>query len=165
MQLLVFPNSYPYCNMVFDGHLQVGEYAVKTRNYNFDYRGDVLFYTSTSTASSCVQAYDYPKGRDNHKVIIGVANLVDVRLLTDKEELKMTCNFNKLSARFVKANINDPEKVPVVPFPFGYFFSNLRRFEEPVPFNWPSGPIRPQLRNIRHGSRLHQQLLAASTNC
>ena len=31
MKLPVFPNWYPYSDMVFDGHLQIGDFAVKTR--------------------------------------------------------------------------------------------------------------------------------------
>jgi hypothetical protein len=172
MRLPVFPNSYPFCNMVFDGHLQVGDYAVKTRKYNWKYRGAVLFYTSTSTSLPCVQAYDYSKGQDNHKVIIGAANLVDVRPLTNEEIMKMVCNFNNLTFEeakedFKKAEEVHPfklEKVKVVPFEFGYFFSNLKRFEEPVPFNWPSGPVKPIFRKIRSGSRLRKQLLVAGIN-
>lgn len=163
MRLPVFPNWYPYNNMLFDGHLQVGEYGVKTRSYDWKYRGPVLFYTSGRTSQPCVQAYDYAKGSDQHKIIIGVANLVDVRLLTDREIWKMVCNFNNLTVREVKED-TDFDQVKVVPYDFGYFFTKIKRFEESIPFSWPSGPVKPIFTQIRSGSRLRHQLLAAGVD-
>ena len=46
----------------------------------------------------------------------------------------------------------------VAPFNLGFFFKNLQRFEEPVPFKWPSGPIKPIFTRIVSGSRLDRQL-------
>jgi hypothetical protein len=147
--------------MLLDGHLKVGEFGVKTRSYDWKYRGAVLLYTSGRTQQSCVQAYNYAKGTDKHNLIIGVANLVDVRLLNDAEIRKMVCNFNNLTVREVKPDLSN---VAVVPFPFGYFFSNIRRFDKPIPFSWPSGPVKPIMTDVRSGSRLRQQVLAAGIN-
>ena len=158
MRLPVFPNWYPYNDMLFDGHLQVGKHSVKTRSYDWDYRGPVLFYTSGRTQQSCVKAYKYVNGQDKHKIIIGVANLVDVRPLNREEVMKMVLNFNNLKVEEV---LSDFSNVQVVPYNFGYFFSKVKRFEEPVAFSWPSGPVKPILTNIRSGSQLHRQLQEA----
>ncbi len=158
MRLQVFPNWFPYNDMLLDGHLQVGKHGVKTRNYDWKYRGPMVFYTSLRTAQPCVRAYNYTDGKDKHRVIIGAATLQDVRLLTDQEVMKMTCNFNNLTARQVRA---DFDRAEVVPFDFGWFFTDIKRFSEPVPFHWPSGPVRPMFTEVQPRSPLARQLRAA----
>ncbi len=153
----VFPNWYPFNDMVFDGHLKVDDYeGVKTRSWNWDYRGPILFYNSSRTAKLAAKAYNYKDGQVNHKVIIGVGNLVDVRKLTRNEALKMAANFNNLTVSKIKKILlevapdgsADPTWINgygnyIAPFEIGFFFKNLKRFLTPVPFNWPSGPIKP----------------------
>ena len=158
MRLPVFPNWYPYNDMLLDGHLRVGDYGVKTRSYDWDYRGPVLLYNSGRTAWHCVNVYDYPRGGEHHGIIVGVADLVLVRELTERELLKMECNFNNLTLRQVKA---DSTLSRVWPYPFGYFFVNTKRFRKHVPFNWPPGPVKPIYTNIRSNSLLGQQLATA----
>jgi len=174
MKLPVFPNWYPYNNMVFDGRLQVGDCAVKTRSYGWNYRGPVLFYTSGRTEQRAVEVYGYEGGRDKHKVIVGVADLVDVRELTTEEAKKMVCNFNNLSPRDLNKVLrrngltNDPEApffiyeygYYVAPLRIGYFFKNLRRLSNPVPFNWPTGPVKPIFTEITRNPKLYEQLLS-----
>jgi len=159
-KLPVFPNWFPFNDMVFDGYSQVGEYAgVKTRSWNWDYRGPVLFYNSLRTAKPAVKAYGYENGPSNHKVIIGVGNLIDVRPLTLAEAKQMLANFNKLPLAEVERIVRDceeldfsPENVVyrfynfgpyIAPLKIGFFFQNLNRFSNPVPFDWPAGPIKP----------------------
>lgn len=174
MKLPVFPNWYPYNNMFFDGHLRVGGCSVKTRNYLWDYRGPVLFYNSGRTEQRMIEIYGYERGRDNHKVIIGVADLIDVRGLTTEEAKKMVCNFNCISRqtlnRILRPNraTDDPEApfhiyeygYYVAPLRVGYFFKNLRRLSTPVPFNWPAGPVKPIFTEITRNPKLYEQLLS-----
>ena len=176
MKLPVFPNWYPYNDMVFDGHLQVGDCAVKTRSYNWDYRGLVLFYTSGRTERRAVEIYGYENSPAHHKVIIGIADLVAVRELTLEEAKKMVCNFNNLDPRLLDRVLrrNGLTKDPdapfwiynygyyVAPLRIGYFFKNPKRFAKPVPFSWPAGPIRPIFIEVTRNSALYKQMLTAS---
>ena len=180
-KLPVFPNWFPYNDMLLDGHLRVDRWeGVKTRSWEWDYRGPVLLYNSLRTAKPAVNAYKYEDGPSNHKMIIGAGELIDVRLLTHEEALQMVCNFNNMPPSQVKKIIqqrglsvekNDKEDVVdsplfnfydfgpyVAPFSTGFFFKNLRRFKEPVSFNWPVGPIKPIFTKIVSGSKLHRQL-------
>lgn len=153
-RLPVFPNWFPFNDMLLDGHLRLGEFGVKTRSWNWDYRGPVLLYNSGRTACSAMRAYHYRDSREHHGVIIGVGNLVQVRELTEAETLQMICNFNNISKRM--AALLGPYLIS--PFQFGFFFQDLRRFKESVPFRWPSGPIKPIWTRIRRGSKLAYEL-------
>ena len=178
----VFPNWFPYNDMVLDGRMKVDRYeGVKTRNWEWDYRGPILFYNSLRTAKPAVEAYKYADNPSNHKVIIGAGKLVEVRLLTKNEALQMVCNFNNLSVPEVKKIVS--RGVPygvrggritawslynfyiygnyVAPFEIGFFFKNLARFNEPNPFNWPPGPIKPIFTKVTAGSKLEKQLKQA----
>ena len=179
MKLPVFPNWYPYNNMIFDGRLQVGDCAVKTRSYSWNYRGSVLFYTSGRTARRIAEVYGYKDSWDKHKVIIGVGDLVDVRELTLEEAKQMVCNFNNLSRRNLNRVLcrneiptNDPDApfwfysygYYVAPLRIGYFFKNLRRLSNPVPFNCPAGPVKPIFTDVRKDSRLYEELAPLGPN-
>ncbi len=162
MKLPVFPNWYPYNDMLLDGRLQLGEYGVKTRSYDWDYRGDVLLYNSGRTAWHCVNNYEYESGRQNHGIIIGVGRLVSVRELKQREEYQMYLNFNNLTRSQARRLVErEGYRAGVYPLPFGYFFTDLKRFEKPIQFNWPSGPIRPIFTTVREGSLLKTQLVDA----
>ena len=173
----VFPNWFPYNDMLLDGHLKVEPHeGCKTRSWYWDYRGPVLFYNSLRTARPGVEAYKYEDGSAKHKVIVGIGELVDVRPLTYKEALQMVCNFNNLSfekvEKILRENGFSTEENPeedvvdsplfgfyefgpyIAPFETGFFFKNLKRFKEPVPFNWPQGPIKPIFTKIVVGSKL-----------
>ncbi len=167
--------------MMLDGHLKVNRWeGIKTRNWEWNYRGPVLFYNSLRTAKPAVEAYKYVDSHSQHKVIIGVGELLDVRPLTHKEALQMVCNFNNMSPEkveeilqqngFTSEPIDEEDFVNsvlfdfyefgpyIAPFDTGFFFKNLKRFKESVPFNWPPGPIKPIFTKIVPGSKLHRQL-------
>ncbi len=172
----VFPNWFPYNNMVFDGHLKVGKYAgVKTRSWQWDYRGPVLFYNSLRTEKRATQVYEYENDRREHKVIIGIADIVESRPLTIDEAKQMLANFNNMPLASVEQIIKNLRKEGyfldeiiynfydfgpyVAPYRgFGFFFQNLRRFETYVPFNWPSGPVKPIFINTKENPQLVKQL-------
>lgn len=181
MKILVMPNQVPYNDMVFDGHLRVGKYSVKTRSYNLNYRGPVLFYNSTRTEPKAMAAYDYGTGFSSHKTIIGMADLVKVRPLKHWEAKKMVENFNNLPqvavtnlfGKMLDLIVNDKE-IPDFPFlvnemgliaPFrnGLFFLNEKRFEKPVPFKWPTGPVRPIFIESARHPKIHAQLLLSGS--
>ncbi len=158
-KLPVFPNWFPYNDMLFDGHMKVGQWeGVKTRSWDWKYRGPVLLYNSLRTSLPALDAYKYKDSPLNHKVIIGVGELAEVRELKISEATKMLANFNNKPLAQIKRIVQyycadyTPEKVIysfydfgpyIAPFKVGFFFKNLTRFKEPVPFNWPSGPIKP----------------------
>lgn len=154
----VFPNWYPFNDMLIDGHLRIGMFSVKTRSYDWKYRGLVLLYNSGRTMTSCRDAYKYPKDEGPRFMIIGAAELVVVRLLTRDELRLMRGNFNNLTPAKMRAH---PELVKVVPFKFGYFFTAAVRFKNPVPFEWKPGPMRPIFTSIVPGSMLETELLAS----
>jgi hypothetical protein len=174
----VFPNWFPFNNMMFDGHLRVGKYeGVKTRNWNWDYRGPVMFYTSGKSriARQAVKAYGYQNSPDNHQIILGVGNLVEVRPLTDREARKMVSNFNNMSParvrrlllRFGKENPIPPTWVAdygwgvIAPMEIGLFFRDLKKFKTPVPFRWPTGPQKPIFVDVVKSPELSEQLKLA----
>lgn len=174
----VFPNWFPFNDMVFDGHLQIGEFAVKTRCWNWDYRGPVLFYTSLRVAWRAVDAYGYRRNSSVHKVINGIANIVLARELTNKEGKIMVCNFNNITPRKLMNEIKhtgfeDSPDWPfwfnsqwgwqnfISPFRIGFFFKNQKRFEVPIPFNWPSGPIKPIFIDVNKNPALKKQIALA----
>ncbi len=155
LQLPVFPNWYPFNDMLLDGRLMVGERGVKTRSYDWKYRGPVLLYNSGRTVNHCVRAYDYPKGHDRHRIIVGVAHLEEVRELTWRELRTMERNFNNLTSRQVRLY---PWRAEIYPLPVGYFFTRMKRFTKPVPFGWPAGPVKPIFTTIESRSELARQL-------
>ena len=191
MKMLVMANKYPYNNMVFDNRLQVGEFAVKTRSYNLNYRGPVLFYNSGRIEPLAMKAYGYQRSPLNHKVIIGMAELVEVRPLTIPEGKIMVKNFNHWTqrelTRFTKQfylpgtcvldiDERDWQDWPfwintqwdysdiITPYRIGLFFKNKKRFDKPIPFNWPAGPVRPiQIQSARY-PKLHAQILIANNS-
>ncbi|MBX4190332.1 hypothetical protein KW791_03510 [Candidatus Parcubacteria bacterium] len=175
MQIPVFPNWYPYNDMLLDGRLDIGQKSVKTRSYDWNYRGPVLLYNSLRREPLAMRAYGYGPNKNNHRMIVGMAHLTEVRLLTRGEIRKMICNFNninkgeleKLIKKFKLADY--PQWIHnygsyISPFQFGYFFENPTRFEKPVPFNWPSGPVKPIYIHPARYPRLYEQLLTAQVN-
>src|SRR3989338_4032621 len=169
--LPVFPNWYPFNDMAFDGHLQIKGCAVKTRSWDLKYRGPVLFYTSGRVAHKAVEAYGYERHYSNHKVIIWVANLVDVRKLTNEEAMEMVCNFNNIPPSELRRQlvqngyVEEPDSAfwvsslgYIAPCEFGFFFQDLKRFAAPVSFNWPPGPVKPIFTEVRKSKKLLEQL-------
>ena len=174
MKMLVMANKVPYNDMVFDGHLRLGKYLIKTRSYNLNYRGPVLFYNSSRTEPKAVSAYKYENGPSNHKVIIGIADLVEVRPLTEIEARKMVLNFNNLTPQTLAKRLHKYGLSYfqhtwfwlqigdlIKPYHIGLFFENAKRFEEPVPFSWPAGPVRPITIQTARYPKLHAQILRA----
>lgn len=174
--LPVFPNWFPYNDMLLDGHLRVDQWeGVKTRSWEWDYRGPVLLYNSGRTAQEAVRTYKYKNDPSKHKVIIGVGELVLVRTLREKEARQMVCNFNNMSLAEVKEILKknyvfDKEHIKealyyfydfgpyIAPFDTGFFFKSLKRFKEPILFNWPPGPIKPIFTDVRKNPKLLNQL-------
>lgn len=136
LQLPVFPNIFPYNEMLLRGILRLGDFAVKTRSWYWDYRGLVLLYTSGRVQREPAEAYDLDPKEFPRKAIVGVGELVDVRSLTQKELKVLTRQFNNIKPGERK----DPS---IWPLPIGFFFKGLQRFTPPVSFNWPQGPVKP----------------------
>ena len=153
-----FPNAFPYNELLLDGKL-----ICKTRNWVWNHRGLTLLYTSTRAEGPVASAHGFDiKGRAK-KILVGVGNLVDVRALKKPELLKLLGQFNNLSPAQVRKRfdvvrlarkpdcfaIDDKTwdggdfRPFVAPLDIGFFFEDLKRFKEPVPFNWPTGPVKP----------------------
>lgn len=148
-----FPNWFPFNEMLLDGILKLRGYGVKSRKLPWSHRGLTLLYSSGRVATTSAKAHGYDPKTSPRGVILGVGELVDVRELTDAEIRKMTGQFNNMSVRTARRLVLaadargawpvDGEGNPMVlPFPLGYFFRKLKRFETPVPFAWPSGAVR-----------------------
>lgn len=147
-----FPNAFPYSEMALDGKLKLGSYGVKTRKRYWSHRGLTLFYSSGSTEKLAAARHGYDPKSGPRRVIVGVGELVDVRELTREEIRTLTGQFNNMSvktaARFVRIAAaknawpaDDEGNNLILPCRYGYFFRDLRRFETPVPFAWPSGAV------------------------
>lgn len=138
-----FSNAFPYNELLLDGKL-----IAKTRSWDWKHRGLTLLYTSTSTHSEVVRAHEMDPKLYPRKALVGVGNLVDVRPLTKREKRKLFSQFNNVPNRRAVSNRTLRKRgfwmsSDVHPLPIGFFFTDLKRFVEPVPFDWPVGPIRP----------------------
>lgn len=141
--LPALPNVVPYNEMLFRDLLRVGDYDVKTRSWDWDYRGPLLLYTSKGRhhPGPC-EAYkldrrDIPTGQ-----IVGICNLADVRPLTPRERVIMLQRFNNISESTARRVLNGQTYGRYIwPFDNGFFFSRMTRFKEPVPFYWQPGPV------------------------
>ena len=141
----VFPNAAPYNELLLSGKLRVGLYeGVKTRSWEWDHRGPVLFYTSGRTHLPVARAYDLVPSELPRKAIVGVGELFEVRALTADEEIQMYRNFNNWTLadyrKFCRQGWWEADYVE--PIWCGFFFRNLRRFRNPIKFHWPPGPVR-----------------------
>jgi hypothetical protein len=160
--------------MLFDGRLDVGDFAVKTREWEWKYRGPVLFYTSSRVCKAVAKAYGYRQQPDEKKAIIGIADLVDVRELTEDEAEKMVCNFNNITRTQWRQLLEKNEVTGtywpfiaygrfglISPFHVGFFFKDKKKFSVPVPFNWAPGPVKPIFIETSEHPQLSDQMSLA----
>lgn len=160
LYLPVLSDWFPFSDMLLDNYMRVGGYAgVITKNWGWDYRGWVLFYNSYETFTQCARAYGYQDRPDCHGVIVGIGKLVEVREITIRERFIMAGKYNNWSPRLIKKLIV-LEANHVRPFDIGFFFQNLRRFKEAVPFKRPpkserSGSIFPK---VKINSKIRRQI-------
>lgn len=137
-----FPNAFPYNELLLDGKLKIGPFGVKTRSWEWKHRGLVLLYTSGRVHKPVADAYGLDPKKYPCKMIIGMADLVDVRELTERECDRLRSQFNNISLRQARAiPFSGSLRDWIEPLPIGYFFCNLRRFKKPVPFKWPAGAV------------------------
>ncbi|HUZ92477.1 MAG TPA: hypothetical protein VNG29_00570 [Candidatus Paceibacterota bacterium] len=155
--LPVLPNVFPYNEMLFRNILVLenGEHGlcgVKSRSWNYHYRGPILLYTSKSRMHFWpADRYDIELEKGMLGAIVGIGDLVDVREFTRAENVKMESMFNKIELsqdelrRFARVGCIGGKKrslVDITPYYLGFFFKNLRRFGSPIPFNFRRGSIR-----------------------
>lgn len=125
----VFPNVYPYNELLFSGRL-----SAKTRTWRWHHTGLTLLYTSRRTEDSVVCAHGLEKNAKEapRMVLVGVGELQPVRELTGKESKQIYKEFR------------NGKKTSWGPGAEGYRyeFKNLKRFKRPVPFKPPRGAVR-----------------------
>lgn len=132
----------PYHEMLMRDLLLVdGLYSVKTRRSNWNYRGPVLLYTSKGKPHyAAAKAHNLDLKQIPSGVVVGIANLIDSRLLTSGERFQMLCNFNNATPS--KAiRLNEWTDNYIEPLPYGVFLRDVQRFESPVPFKPKRGAI------------------------
>lgn len=142
----------PYAHMLGLGLLKVGGMQAKTRNQPWSYRGPLLIYTNAKPAHMVpIDAYGFNMRELPTGVIACVANLVDVRLLTDSEKRQLFKGYNRAhtNAQIARA-LDGPH---IFAMDYGYFFDKVQSLEAPVELEcWPSGgpianvPLTRQLR-------------------
>ena len=157
----IFPNRYPYNDMLLNGILKIKGLGVKTRSWDWSYRGPVLFYNSKGRAEKiCIKAHEFNPKTETLGTIIGVGRLVNVRALSEKEQILLLSQFNNCTLKEARdlAEYQILDKPFVEPLEIGFFFSELRRFQKPIPFHWPSRPVKPIMRDI---GPFKKQLVAA----
>lgn len=147
-----FPNVFPYNELLLNGHLDMGGFSVKSRSWEWKHRGPVVLYTSGRIERSVAEAYDLDPTNYPRKQIVGAAELVDIRPLTTDEKKFLVLKFNNVSWEMVRKYVHINKShcfvdhlapMPIIlPFHLGFFFKNVTRFKWPVPFAWPSGPVR-----------------------
>ncbi|KKW05370.1 MAG: hypothetical protein UY40_C0022G0010 [candidate division CPR1 bacterium GW2011_GWC1_49_13] len=121
-----FPNSFPYNELLLRGKL-----SAKTRTWRWSHTGLTLLYTSARTARDVAEAYGLDPKIASRGVLVGVGELLPVRLVTIAEARKIEKEFS-----------NQKFGVAVFAGPYRYAFKNLRRFKKPVPFRPPRGAVR-----------------------
>lgn len=151
-----FPNVFPWNNLLLDGKLNLQKKpksGVKTRSWNWKYRGPILLYTSHRLDGIAMERH-HIEWDDSGGMIVGIGNLVYVDELSVRERVKMFELFNRVSVSrkkidqylFRTRNWRAVEEYflhrIVYPLPFGFFFENLTSFASPVPFKWPMGAVR-----------------------
>ncbi len=135
----VFPNVFPWNELLLDGKI-----FAKTRNWNWGYRGPVLLYTSKGRVCKKV-AKDYGLNqKDSHLgAIVGIGILENVRILKKREKEKL---FKQFNPHVTKKDIYEyfhygTDYGHILPGEFGFFFSNLKRLKNPIPFKYPAGAV------------------------
>lgn len=150
-----WPNHFPYNDLLLDGKL-----FAKSRSRRWNHRGTVLLYTSTRVAKEVAFSHHIDPKTSPKGHIVGVGNLVDVRELTAEEGVKLTCQFCNVPVtdedikEFLKRYSHfDWESAlyflsgyfhrdfHTYVSTFGYFFEDLTRFPEPIPFKPPRGAV------------------------
>ena len=132
---------FPYHEMLLRGLLNVDGFGVKTRSSNWSFRGPILLYTSNGryhqvpAIAHNLNPNEFPRG-----VIVGVATLVDVKVLNNYERVKMLQNFNRVDFETAK-HLAEIGVDYIEPLPFGLFLKNIKRFKKPVSFKPRQGAI------------------------
>jgi len=130
----------PHWELVFRGILVVGHFSAKTRqNESFRHRGPVLCYTSRKAHTGPVRAHrmqdtNIPRG------VVGCANIVDVRELTDEEKEELFRGYNN---SFTAEEMERLGVDAIYPMPFGYIMDKVYPFQTPFipPEQHMYGPI------------------------
>lgn len=171
--LPVLPNRVPYNEMLFRGLLDINSNGLqlKTRPWNWRYRGWVLLYNGKRLPAwlPC-EGYNIDPETIPQGVLVGVAELVDVRELTPEEKVDLACRFTneKISKKTRRRAISNCKRSlcltdatalqevlekrirrfypSVLPARFGFFFRNVRRFRKPIPFQFNRGRKGGQIR-------------------
>lgn len=137
--------SSPYWELAFRGKLNLGKFAVKTcPNDHYAHRGLVLCYTSLKNAEGPLHAHDIvdeaarrlqtvdqivPRG------VVGCAELVDLRELTDGEKKLLFKGYNNVSyERFMETSLPESERPAgnyIFAMHYGYFLKRTYRFPNP----------------------------------
>ncbi|MEA3249888.1 MAG: hypothetical protein U9Q03_06090 [Patescibacteria group bacterium] len=151
-----FPNRYPYNELLLDGKL-----LAKTRIWRWKHRGLTLLYTSSRADHEVVLAHGLELTGFTKGIIVGCADLVDVRELTMGERVELFRAFNNIKSKSVARRRMRTDGNSIWPFPIGFFFEDLCRFDEPIPFKPPRGAMRTfrvpielvaeQLQKLGHG--------------
>jgi hypothetical protein len=137
----VFPNVFPWNELLLDEKI-----FAKTRDWNWKYRGPILLYTSRSRIDKITaELHNLDPKKYVLGAIVGVGNLIDVRELKLMEQVNLFRQFNRTTKKealdFYRYNYSERANY-ALPMDFGFFFENLKHFETPIIFKYPSGPVR-----------------------
>lgn len=130
------PNSFPYNELLLERKLMA-----KTRSWPWKHRGLTLLYTSTSTAKIVAKKYGLDPKALPRGVIVGCGELVDVRPLTDEEKDRLLLQFNNATPEEAEEFGQFAGPDYIAPLDIGFFFTNLKRFKNPIPFKPPKGAV------------------------
>ena len=138
-QIPVFPNVFPYNELLMTGQL-----LAKTRSWVFKYRGPILLYTSGRNESIICESYGLDPKLFPHSMVVGRANLVDVRPITMAERKIITRQFNPGATKrqisdYLKYGLLDFEMIGALDI--GFFFEDIERLPQPVKIKWPRGAV------------------------
>ncbi len=136
--IYALPNVFPYNEMLFDGKLKLGNFVVKTRSNDSGFRGLTLLYTSGRIEKDVALAHGYNAKKFVRSAIVGVGDLKKVRVLRVKELDSMILQFNNIKSL---DELCDKESW-VEPLPYGLFFKDLKKFNQPIAFTAQPGPAR-----------------------
>ncbi len=131
----------PHWELVFRGILAIDGFGVKTRNNPaYSYRGPVLCYTA-------VKGHPGPMARhgfiDVSRGVVGVANLADIRVLTDSDKRTLFRGYNNLGPGRAEYEAMIDDKYAIFPMDYGYFFDQFYKFPQPFvpPKQHMFGPV------------------------
>lgn len=179
-EIYVLPNVIPWNKLLLDGKLKlnygdnIGGLGVKTREYLWPSQSAqpftdwVLLYNSSRKDRAICGRHQITE-KQPEKALVGLGFLLLVHYLTETERAEWLLRahnaaVNRRHMGWAKSGLLPGGDYPVVTAgAVGLIFGDLVRFEQPIEFKWPAGPV--QSLRIKTDDIRGQLLSASMVKC